>query len=69
MFGFLSHYKDAIKLRDGIWVEIEGTITKGTYHGSNMPILEITSLKEIDKPNDEYVEPPDEDYFPTVAMY
>lgn len=66
--GFLSHYKDAIKLRDGIWVEIEGTITKDRYHGHEMPILEITKVKEIEKPNDEYVYPPDENYIPTSTF-
>lgn len=38
---------------------------KVDYHG-DMPELQITSLKEIDKPNDEYVYPPDESYVPTV---
>ena len=67
--GFLSHYKDAIKFQDGIWIEAEGTITKGKYHGSYMPILEITYIKEINKPNDEYVYPPDENYIPTSALF
>ena len=62
--GFLCHYADAISLPDNTWVEIEGTITKGSYHG-DMPILEINSLKEIDKPNNEYVYPPDENFIPT----
>ena len=65
--GFLCHYKDAINFKDNTWVEIESTITKGTYHG-DMPILEITSIKKIDKPNDEYVYPPDEDYIPTSVI-
>ena len=65
--GFLCHYKDAETLRDNAWVEIEATITKGTYHG-DMPILEINSLKQIEKPNDEYVYPPDEDYIPTSLI-
>ena len=65
--GFLCHYKDAINFKDNTWVEIEGTITKGTYH-EDMPILEITSIKKIDKPNDEYVYPPDEDYIPTSVI-
>lgn len=63
--GFLCHYKDAISFKDSTWVEIEGRISKGTYHGGDMPILEITYMKEINKPDDEYVYPPDEDYIPT----
>lgn len=65
--GFLSHYKDAINFRDNVWVEVEGTITKGSYHG-DMPILEINTIKEIEKPNDEYVYPPNEDYIPTSTI-
>lgn len=66
--GFLCQYKDAIKFRDNIWVELEGKITKGIYHGSDIPILEIITIKEIEKPNDEYVYPPDEDYIPTSII-
>ena len=66
--GFLCHYKDAIKFKDSIWVELEGKITKGSYHGSDMPILEVTTIKEIEKPNDEYVYPPDENYIPTSVI-
>ena len=65
--GFLCHYKDAINFRDNVWVEVEGTIVKGTYHG-DMPILEINTIKEIEKPNDEYIYPPDEDYIPTSVI-
>ena len=67
--GFLSHYKNAIKLQDNIWIEVEGTITKGSYHGSDMPILEITSIKDVEKPNDEFVYPPDESYIPTSVIF
>ena len=66
--GFLTHYKNAIKLKDGIWVEIEGTITKGSYQGKDMPILEINTIKEIEKPTDEYVYPPDDEFIPTSAI-
>ena len=67
--GFLCHLKNAKKYNDNLWVEIEGTITKGLYHGTDMPILEINSIKEIEKPNDEFVYPPDENYIPTSAMF
>ena len=66
--GFLCQYKDAIKFRDSIWVELEGKITKGTYHGEDMPILEVITIKEIEKPNDEYVYPPNENYIPTSSI-
>lgn len=66
--GFLCHSKQAMNFRDSAWIEMEGTITKGSYHGSDMPILEVTSIKEIEKPNDEYVYPPDENYIPTSII-
>ena len=31
--------------------------------------MEITNIKEIEKPNDEYVYPPDGNYIPTVALF
>lgn len=66
--GFLCHFKQAMSFRDNTWIELEGTITKGSYHGSDMPILEVTTMKEIQKPNDEYVYPPDEHYIPTSSI-
>lgn len=66
--GFLCHYDKAIEFSDNTWVEIEGRITKGNYHESDMPILEILSINKIEKPNDEYVYPPDEDYIPTSII-
>ena len=56
----------AEKYKDGCWVEIEGTITKGEYHGE-IPVIEIERIKETKTPNDEYVYPPDESYVPTSA--
>lgn len=66
--GFLCQYKDAISFKDNCWVELEGEITKGIYHNSDMPILNVITIKEIDKPNDEYVYPPDENYIPTSTI-
>lgn len=66
--GFLCHYKQAPSFQDSTWVELEGKITKGTYHGSDMPILEVMSIREVAKPNDEYVYPPDENYIPTSII-
>ena len=44
-----------------------GKITKGDYHG-DMPIIEVSKLKVVDKPNEEYVYPPDESYIPTSEV-
>ena len=65
--GFLCHLNGAEMYKDGVWVEIEGTITKGEYHGE-IPVIEIEKIKETKTPNDEYVYPPDESYVPTSAM-
>lgn len=62
--GFLCHLNGADKYKDGSWVEMEGTITKGDYHGA-IPVIEIESIKEVKTPSDEYVYPPEETYIPT----
>ena len=36
--GFLCHLNNADKYKTGCWVEIEGTITKGDYHGT-IPVI------------------------------
>ena len=33
-----------------------------------MPIIEVSELKIVDKPNGEYVYPPDESYIPTSEV-
>lgn len=66
--GFLSEYKDAKKFSDGTWVEVTGKITKGDYNGE-IPIVKVEEMKEIQKPTDEYVYPPDERYIPTSTIF
>lgn len=65
--GFLCDYGNAKDFKDGCWVEMTGKITKGDYHG-DMPIIEVSKLKVVDKPNEEYVYPPDESYIPTSEV-
>lgn len=64
--GFLCHLNGADKYSDGEWVEAEGTITKGDYHGE-IPVIEIESIKEVNTPSDEYVYPPEQTYVPTSS--
>lgn len=66
--GFLSEYPDAKNLKDGEWVEIVGTIGKGEYHGV-IPIIKVTSLKQVSAPSDEYVYPPSDTYVPTTSIF
>lgn len=64
--GFLCEAENATDFENDTWVEITGEITKGDYHGE-MPIVAITEIKKVDKPNEEVVYPPDESYIPTSS--
>lgn len=65
--GFLCECDNAKDFEDNSWVEITGEIIKGDYHG-DMPIVKVTKINKTDKPNDEYVYPPDESYIPTAGI-
>ena len=65
--GFLAQYDDAKKFNEKTWVDITGTIQKGDYHGE-IPVIMINSIKQIKKPSDEFVYPPDSDFIPTSAL-
>lgn len=66
--GFLSEYNQIKDFEDGTWVEITGTIKKGKYHNQNIPIINIIELKKIEKPEDEFVPPPNNTYIPTSSI-
>lgn len=66
--GFLCHSNLSKNFSDNTWIEIEGKITKGSYHGE-IPIIEVTNIKQTNKPNDEYVYPPDDSYIPTSNIF
>lgn len=65
--GFLCEYETASDFEDGCWVELEGCIKKGNYHGE-IPIIQIEKMHKIEKPSDEYVYPPDDSFVPTSAI-
>lgn len=65
--GFLCESEEAKNFEDTTWVEITGEIIKGDYHG-DMPIVKVTKINTTNKPNDEYVYPPDESYIPTAGI-
>jgi len=65
--GFLCEYDNAKNFEDNSWVELTGEITKGDYHG-DMPIVKVTEIKTVDKPNDEFVYPPEDSYIPTSGL-
>ena len=53
--------KKAKQKQNGAWVEVEGTIVKGSYHG-DIPVIKIENIVETNVPNDEFVYPPDGSY-------
>ena len=65
--GFLCEADNAKDFKDGAWVTITGTITKGDYHG-DIPVIKIDNIKLIQKPKDEVVYPPDSSYIPTSSL-
>lgn len=65
--GFLCEFDKASQFSDNTWVELVGTVIKGSYHG-DMPIIKVTEIHQTNKPNDEYVYPPDNSYIPTNGI-
>lgn len=65
--GFLCESNQAKDFENETWVELTGEITKGDYHG-DMPIIKVIQIKRTDKPNEEFVYPPDESYIPTSSV-
>lgn len=59
--GFLSECDNSNSFKDGAWVEAEGVIEKGNYHG-DIPIIKVENIHEISVPKDEFVYPPDDSY-------
>lgn len=68
VIGFLCESHETCNYENGAWVCIEGEITKGNYHGE-IPVINVTSIKGVDKPENEYVYPPDDSYIPTSAIF
>ena len=52
---------------DNEWIEIEGTITKGNYHGE-IPVIKITKINKASNPSEEYVYPPDDNFVTTSTV-
>lgn len=65
--GFLCSYENAKELKEGSWINATGTIIKGYYH-NEIPVIEINEINQVDKPEEEYVYPPDETYISTSVL-
>lgn len=66
--GFLCNCDNISKYSDNTWVEITGEIIKGNYHGE-IPVIKVLQINKIQKPDDEYVYPPDDTYIPTAVIF
>ena len=65
--GFLCSSKEAKNFEEGSWVNITGTIIKGYYH-NEIPVIDITKIEKVEKPQDEFVYPPDDMFIPTSLI-
>lgn len=65
--GFLCECDHAKDFENDTWVELTGKVIKGDYHG-DIPIIQVTEIKKVDKPVEEFVYPPDESYIPTNGV-
>lgn len=65
--GFLCESKNVKTFQDGTWVNINGEITKGNYHGE-IPVIKITRIEECGEPENSLVYPPDETYLQTSEI-
>ena len=66
--GFLCESKEASKYADGTWVEVIGTIKKGRFT-DELAVLDVVTIKETDKPENIFVNPPDKTYIPTTNIF
>lgn len=65
--GFLCSYENAKNFKEGTWVNVTGKIIKGYYH-NEIPVIDINKIEEAQKPEDEFVYPPDDTYIPTSVI-
>lgn len=65
--GFLCTHENAKEFKHGTWVTVTGTIIKGYYH-DEIPVIDINNIEETEKPEEEYVYPPDNTYIPTSVI-
>ena len=55
--GFLCESEEIKNFESNEWIQIDGVFTIGNYHGA-MPIIQVTSIKKVDTPNNFFVMPP-----------
>jgi len=55
--GFLCEYNNASDLSKGSWLNIRGTIQKGEYENSIIPMIKVTSFSKGQEPESPYIYP------------
>lgn len=66
--GFLCQYKNAQNFKDGVWVNLKGTIERGKYHNEEIPIIKVNEMQETAVPEETFVFPPEDTYIPTSGI-
>ena len=66
--GFLCQYKDADEFEDGTWVNLTGVIELGKYHNEEIPVINVIDLEQAEKPENPFVNIPDNAYVPTSGL-
>ena len=66
--GFLCNYNKANEFSNNTWVELTGKIIKGKFY-EEIPVIEITEIKQKDRPKEYMVYPPDEHFIPTINLF
>jgi putative membrane protein len=57
IIGFLTEFNEAHSVKEDTWIEVEGTIDRTNYNGSELPMIKAASWKEISEPDEPYVFP------------
>lgn len=55
--GFLCGYPQAAHLPDDSWVKVTGMITRTTYEGETIPLIQAKKIVPVEKPETEYIYP------------
>lgn len=55
--GLLCKYENAAELEVDTWIKVYGTISNGEFEGSNMPVIKVDKVENVEKPEVDYVYP------------
>lgn len=55
--GFLCQYDDTVQLEKDSWVKVTGTLDSTEFEGNKIPIINATTVQQVDEPEDAYIYP------------